>query len=280
MAEPSPQAAAEAANDKPISPGEPSLVEEPSSAEETGDAAAYPGDELLSLIIQTKLDVAPLSLAVLPHDVVGDLIKQIFESESLCFLTSFALSFHGKVLPEWEELQNIPELVSGSTLELVDLPYDPRSARSHLRRLRNILAGPVPYDVSDSHSVLSDLHQAATEAATAATATAASATHAAAAKNVAQPTPPKGKTSKNKKGRNNKGARNQPAAKSPTAAQNNATSSTALQPSQPGKVLSVSTKPSLQTFFPPDQVAGHAPMPQVLDLLWVEPRERQQVSPR
>ena len=251
MAEPSPQAAAETANEKPISPGEPSLVEEPSSAEETGDAAAHPGDELLSLIIQTKLDVAPLSLAVLPHDVVGDLIKQIFESESLCFLTSFALSFHGKVLPEWEELQNIPELVSGSTLELVDLPYDPRSARSHLRRLRNILAGPVPYDVSDSHSVLSDLHQAAAEAAPAATTTAASTTPAAAAKNVAQPIPPKGKTSKNKKGRNNKGARNPAAAKNPTATQNNATSSTALQPSQPGKVLSVSTKPSLQTFFPP-----------------------------
>ena len=119
---------------------------------------AEPSDQMLALTISSSSpDFEPLHLGVLRTETIGDLTRQVFETEQACYLTSFALSFNGNILPEHEEVGNIPNLVSGSTIQLVELSYDARSARIHLRRLRTILLGPD--DATNQKSVLGALIQ-------------------------------------------------------------------------------------------------------------------------
>ena len=130
MAETSSKVVVDEATTKPIASSSETDTGQAVETTSAEDGASDLFEQLLSLTIKSPFDLPPLNVGVLRQDVVGDIIKQIFESESHCFLTSFALSFNDQVLPEWEELANVPNLVSGSTLDLIEQPYDPRSAHA------------------------------------------------------------------------------------------------------------------------------------------------------
>src|SRR3989338_2648765 len=100
-----------------------------------------------------------ISLVVLPSELIADLLQQLFDYPSTSYMTHYGLSYNGVEVSEMVALSEIEGLESGSELVMVPLVYDQRSARQHVRRLRTILAGPIPYDVPHAISLVSHISE-------------------------------------------------------------------------------------------------------------------------
>eukprot|EP01102_Stenamoeba_stenopodia_P011896 TRINITY_DN3690_c0_g1_i2.p1 TRINITY_DN3690_c0_g1~~TRINITY_DN3690_c0_g1_i2.p1 ORF type:complete len:1154 (-),score=336.56 TRINITY_DN3690_c0_g1_i2:321-3782(-) len=101
-----------------------------------------PAQQDFQVSIKVKLfgKEEPIPLTVSKLDTVQDLKQFLFEVKEICHVTAYSFVLNGKKLVDVQELGTIEELVDGSLLEMQQDTYDERSARQHLRRLRELLA--------------------------------------------------------------------------------------------------------------------------------------------
>ena len=73
----------------------------------------------------------------------GELVQEIhqvlLDREETCHRSCFALYLASTPLDNFTELRNVPGIVDGATLRVVEEPYTQREARIHLRHLRDLL---------------------------------------------------------------------------------------------------------------------------------------------
>lgn len=81
------------------------------------------------------------------------IIQSLSEAAETCFMTCYTLEFEGKRVDEFSTLGDIPNLTAHSTFTMLEgnllekktneqAPYDEKSARIHIRRLRELLSSP------------------------------------------------------------------------------------------------------------------------------------------
>eukprot|EP01112_Ceratiomyxa_fruticulosa_P021253 TRINITY_DN7410_c0_g1_i1.p1 TRINITY_DN7410_c0_g1~~TRINITY_DN7410_c0_g1_i1.p1 ORF type:complete len:1364 (+),score=366.09 TRINITY_DN7410_c0_g1_i1:107-4198(+) len=130
----------------------------PSTTIENGEKSEV-NQETLSTPIQTipvyiktlAQDGSTIQIQVTPLDSVQDIKQFLIEAPDTCYFTSFDLFLNGKKLNELSQLSEIADLRENSTIEMRFTPYDERSARMHVRRVRDILATSSA-DISTSKS--------------------------------------------------------------------------------------------------------------------------------
>ena len=89
-------------------------------------------------------------------DNMQDIRQYLFESIDTCYITNYNLTVEGTKLNDFVEIGEVSDFVkANATLEMVESPYDDRSIRLHVRRLRDILVSN--YDSSKSTALYSQL---------------------------------------------------------------------------------------------------------------------------
>ncbi|CAI4229017.1 unnamed protein product [Auanema sp. JU1783] len=98
----------------------------------------------------------PFVLQLNTTEMVQELHQVLLEREFTCHRTCFSLQLNGQTLDNFVELKNIPEVVDGCVIQVVDEPFTLREARIHLRHIRDLLRTVDPVDAAnavDGHSV-------------------------------------------------------------------------------------------------------------------------------
>jgi len=122
-------------------------------------------EELQAFPIYVKTpDNALIQLHVSRMDSIRDIKQYLFEAKEICYLTSYHLHLPDDPNPcnDFTELSEIPSLHHDSTFHIVQAPYDERSARLHVRRLRDLL-GSSAIDLPGSQSLFSRISDRAPE---------------------------------------------------------------------------------------------------------------------
>eukprot|EP01132_Coremiostelium_polycephalum_P009177 gene9177-11250_t len=95
----------------------------------------------ISLSIKTPVEsVGTIQIQVTPNDTVFDLQNFLFETTETCLFSNYALHLNGERLNEYHELSQVPGLESGTTLEMLPVEYNERTAKLHVKRLRDVLS--------------------------------------------------------------------------------------------------------------------------------------------
>lgn len=79
-----------------------------------------------------------------PTDCLMDIRQFLLETPDSCYFTCYQLQHEGKMINDFAELSEYPELKEGKINQLKMVPgfYDEQSARTHVRRLREIIVNP------------------------------------------------------------------------------------------------------------------------------------------
>eukprot|EP01133_Synstelium_polycarpum_P013448 gene13448-15850_t len=88
--------------------------------------------------IKTPVDLGTIQVHVTMTDLISDIHKYLHETTETCLLTNYNLVLGGKKLNEFLEIGNIPDLKDGSILEMQPAPYTERTAKLHIKRLKDI----------------------------------------------------------------------------------------------------------------------------------------------
>ncbi|KAM9994200.1 hypothetical protein ACTFIZ_005518 [Dictyostelium cf. discoideum] len=89
--------------------------------------------------IKTPAEIGTINIQVQPTDTLIDIQSFLYETSETCLYSSYEFRLDGKQIPEYSELSSIEGLVEGSTLEMVPIDYNERSAKLHVKRLRDIM---------------------------------------------------------------------------------------------------------------------------------------------
>ncbi|PAV89519.1 hypothetical protein WR25_22097 isoform G [Diploscapter pachys] len=115
------------------------------SAENDSDKklVATPGvslatDKVLKLTIN-PVNAEPFDLQVNTSEMIQELHQVLLEREATCHRTCFSLQLNGQTLDCFTDIRNIPDIVDGSVLQVVEDPYTLRHARVHIRHVRELL---------------------------------------------------------------------------------------------------------------------------------------------
>ncbi|KYR01500.1 hypothetical protein DLAC_01487 [Tieghemostelium lacteum] len=92
-----------------------------------------------SLLIKTPVEIGTIQIQVTPADTVYDIQTFLNETTETCLYSSYALHYKNEKLNDFMELSSIPDLTDGSVLEMLPVEYNERTARLHVKRLRDIL---------------------------------------------------------------------------------------------------------------------------------------------
>eukprot|EP00466_Bigelowiella_natans_P004222 jgi/Bigna1/69564/fgenesh1_pg.9_\ len=104
----------------------------------------------------------PLGKAVLidatPTDCLMDIRQYLLETPESCYFTCYQLVHEGKVINDYAELSEYPELKEdkANTIKMVPGFYDEPAARVHVRRLREIIVNPPVHITQKQHPYVSD----------------------------------------------------------------------------------------------------------------------------
>lgn len=73
------------------------------------------------------------------EDSVQVIMQSLTEATETCYITNFQLEVEGKRVDEYTSLSEIPNLQNNTTFVMVEAPYDEKTARIHVKLLREIL---------------------------------------------------------------------------------------------------------------------------------------------
>ncbi|KAL3253057.1 hypothetical protein MRX96_054701 [Rhipicephalus microplus] len=111
-----------------------------------GETASETGGQELVFIQDTGFNVriqAPgletFDIQVSSMELVQEIHQLLMDREDTCHRTCFSLQLDGTTLDNFAELKNIPGLVEGSLIKVVEEPYTVREARIHVRHVRDLL---------------------------------------------------------------------------------------------------------------------------------------------
>ncbi|CAD6188429.1 unnamed protein product [Caenorhabditis auriculariae] len=120
---------------------------------ELANGAVPLGDKTLKLNIQPSVG-EPFELQVNDNEMVQELYQTLLDRDSTCHRTCFSLHFNGQHLDSFIELKNVPDLVDGSTIIVIDEPFSVREARIHLKHVRELLRSGMGIDPMDVASAV------------------------------------------------------------------------------------------------------------------------------
>ncbi|KAN0050474.1 hypothetical protein ACTA71_003598 [Dictyostelium dimigraforme] len=89
--------------------------------------------------IKTPVEIGTIKIQVQPTDTLMDIQTFLYETSETCLYSSYEFRLNGKSIPEYSELSSIEGLIEGVTLEMVPIDYNERSAKLHVKRLRDIM---------------------------------------------------------------------------------------------------------------------------------------------
>ncbi|KAN0032529.1 hypothetical protein ACTFIV_006428 [Dictyostelium citrinum] len=89
--------------------------------------------------IKTPVEIGTIKIQVQPTDTLMDIQTFLYETSETCLYSSYEFRLNGNPIPEYSELSSIEGLVEGVTLEMVPIDYNERSAKLHVKRLRDIM---------------------------------------------------------------------------------------------------------------------------------------------
>eukprot|EP01113_Clastostelium_recurvatum_P009176 TRINITY_DN1438_c0_g1_i1.p1 TRINITY_DN1438_c0_g1~~TRINITY_DN1438_c0_g1_i1.p1 ORF type:complete len:1305 (-),score=339.28 TRINITY_DN1438_c0_g1_i1:965-4879(-) len=110
-------------------------VESPDSAAE---ASVAPLPQITISVRTMSPDEAVIELQVTETETVQDIKLFLFENPDTCYFTSFELYLQGEKLNDILPLREVPGLKDGAVLEMKPAPYNEKSARMHVRRVRDL----------------------------------------------------------------------------------------------------------------------------------------------
>lgn len=105
--------------------------------------------QLIPILVKS-FDGSLIQLQVSLEDSVQVIIQSLGEAAQTCYITSYYLQVNGKKVDEYITLSDIADLQPHSTFTMVEDTYDEKSARLHVRRVREILLSTVRYDAPNS----------------------------------------------------------------------------------------------------------------------------------
>mmetsp|Transcript_6069 Transcript_6069/g.14642 ORF Transcript_6069/g.14642 Transcript_6069/m.14642 type:complete len:1331 (-) Transcript_6069:353-4345(-) len=93
-----------------------------------------------------------------PTDCLMDIRQFLLETPESCYFTCYSLQHEGKPINDFAELAEYPELKEDRINNLKMIPgfYDESSARTHVRRLREILVNPPVHVTQKTNPYVSD----------------------------------------------------------------------------------------------------------------------------
>ncbi|GAM19040.1 hypothetical protein SAMD00019534_022150 [Acytostelium subglobosum LB1] len=91
--------------------------------------------------IKTPVDLGEIEVHVNDADLIQDIIKYLQEITETCLLTNYNLQIRGTniILNEFNEIKAYPEIKTGVIIDMVPAEYNERSAKLHIKRLKDIL---------------------------------------------------------------------------------------------------------------------------------------------
>uniref|UniRef100_A0A646QCK0 Clustered mitochondria protein homolog n=1 Tax=Hemiscolopendra marginata TaxID=943146 RepID=A0A646QCK0_9MYRI len=81
----------------------------------------------------------PFDIQVSAMELVQEIHQLLMDREDTCHRTCFSLQLDGNTLDNYSELKNIEGLKEGSSIKVVEEPYNVREARIHIRHVRDLL---------------------------------------------------------------------------------------------------------------------------------------------
>lgn len=139
----------------------PAAAPAPASEAAAPNAGEAAGEEIQTFpIIVKTLDGAQLQITVSRLDTIQEVKQYLFEAKSICYVTSYHLEYEGKKVNDFIDLGSLnvnPNEGHDIVFQMVEAPYDDRSARQHVRRLRDLLATANAEQASGSPSLFSRL---------------------------------------------------------------------------------------------------------------------------
>eukprot|EP00742_Colponemidia_sp_Colp-10_P008460 GILJ01009165.1.p1 GENE.GILJ01009165.1~~GILJ01009165.1.p1 ORF type:complete len:1352 (+),score=315.80 GILJ01009165.1:74-4057(+) len=124
--------------------GEPTNATQDGAQNETGDAQEFISIAAIRLEVVTPLGET-IPVEALPTDNFADLKQYLTELIPTCYFTSYHFELNGEKLNDFVEVQSLEGLAPNTKFVMVNDAYNEKSARQHLRRLKQILEQPPIY---------------------------------------------------------------------------------------------------------------------------------------